>query len=288
MERALPEPYGSGPGAGGWGASEPGLEGDAMARYLQEQLERGMPVVAKHHLEELTTQIRKFYVGKYKHRPCKYGSLNKGFTEQEVQAFFFGIDNDEFRLLFEYQANLALRIGEVVKVNVKNINFETRELKLRSEKSRKLDSLRIPEHLFRETLNYIREYREEITKCNGYLFFRNRAKSKRGDDWIEPNYVRKKFREYVIKAGIDETYDVSEESDPKRATRSLHRLTTHSLRHFAITRFSREVNGNLVMACQYARHANPNTTMVYIHSDKRELYEAIERATNYGKDMIST
>ncbi len=45
--------------------------------------------------------------------PPKYGSLNKGFSEQEVRVFFRVIEDDKFRLLFGYQAQLGLRIGEV-------------------------------------------------------------------------------------------------------------------------------------------------------------------------------
>jgi integrase len=248
-----------------------------MARQVQEMLKLAMPQLAKHHLEELTTQIRAYYCSRYAHsKNLKYGNLNKGFTEQELQAFFFAIDNDEFKLIFEYMANLGFRIGEVVKVNIADINFETREIRLKSEKSRKLDSLIIPIPLFQETEQYAKLYEEQIKQNDGYLFFRDANRSKRPEPWIEPNYVRKKFREYVRLASLDETYGTSDEHESNRATRTLHRLTSHSLRHFAISRFSRKTNGNLVLTSKFARHSNPNTTMIYIHSDKKELFDVID------------
>ena len=98
--------------------------------------------------------------------------------------------------------------------------------------------------------------------------------SSRKEHYLEQNYIRKVFREYVELAELDEVYDTSEESN--RKARKLHLLTTHSLRHYAITRFARQTNGNVVLASRFARHSDPNTTMRYIHTDKRELYNAID------------
>ena len=74
----------------------------------------------------------------------KYGSLNKWFTEQEVQRFFKAIDNEKFRLLFLYQSQLGLRIDEAVRINIKDIKFESRELLVKTEKAMTLDTLLIP------------------------------------------------------------------------------------------------------------------------------------------------
>ena len=78
-----------------------------------------------------------------------------------------------------------------------------------------------------------------------------------------------------MRTGLDEVYDISEESNGRTA-RQLHRLTTHSLRHYAITRFARSTNGNVVLASRFARHRNMSTTSRYISTDKKELYEVID------------
>ena len=67
------------------------------------------------------------------------------------------------------------------------------------------------------------------------------------------------------------------EEEADRAVRHLHRLTTHSLRHYAITRFAKGCNGNLVLTSRFARHHEPNTTMTYIAKDKDELYGHMDR-----------
>lgn len=83
------------------------------------------------------------------------------------------------------------------------------------------------------------------------------------------------FREYLIKAKLDETYDVSEEQNGRKP-RALHRLTTHSLRHYAITRFARATNGNVVLASKFARHIDQSTISRYINVDRKEIFDVID------------
>jgi integrase len=243
---------------------------------VQDYIRKVLPELPKNHIEALITLTRSIYVSKYKKpRTPKYGNLNKGFTEQQIQAFFKVIDNQKFKLLFQYQALLALRIGEAVKLNMSDIDLDARELKLVTEKARSLDSLRIPIQLFKDTVAYIRKNQEQIEKHKGYLFYPEPLRSSRGDLYLDLDYARNVFRKYVVEAGIDEIYDVSE-LGRARSVRDLHLLTTHSLRHYAITRMAKLTNGNLILTSRFARHAQPNTTMIYISTDKRELFEAID------------
>lgn len=254
------------------GQRQPEDRNDTVA-YVKAML----PSMAKWQVEELGAIVRHHYMARFKKksRRPKYGSLNKGFTEQQLQAFFKVIDNEKHKLLFGYQSNLALRIGEAVRVNVKDINFETRELKIKTEKSGLPDSLIIPLPLFKETIDFIQANSKQIEQADGYLFFKDSPRDDRNDKFIERNYARNVFRKYLILAGLDETYDVSEETDG-RTPRLLHRLTTHSLRHFAITRYARATNGNLILTSRFARHTDTSVTSTYINTDKRELYDVID------------
>ena len=95
---------------------------------LKAELSRILPNLAKHQIEEIKTLVHQTYVKRFKRsRIPKYGNLNKGFTEYELQKFFKAIQNEKFRLLFSYQAQLGLRIGEAIELNIKDINFQTRE-----------------------------------------------------------------------------------------------------------------------------------------------------------------
>ena len=241
--------------------------------YLKDRL----PTMPKWEMEKLMKATRVVYMNRFKRRKTpKYGNLNKGFTEPQLKSFLLAIDNPKLKLLFEYQANLGLRVGEVVKVNIKDINLETRELTIRTEKANRIDTLIIPLPLFRTTIEHIQTHKAEIEHENGYIFFKDRCKNTaRKEGWLEPNYVRNKFREYLQLASLDETYDISEEQGA-RTPRKLHRLTTHSLRHYAITRFARTSNGNIVLTSHFARHSSTDVISVYINTDKKEVYDVID------------
>lgn len=211
----------------------------------------------------------------------KYGSMNKGFTEEELERFFRFVDEPRFRLLFSYQAALGLRIGEAIRLNVKDINLKTKELRIFTEKSGKTDFLLIPDKLFESTLEYIAAYEQDIVAAKGYLFF-SLHPGHRTQDTV-PHLTTATVREYFMgvarTAGLEEVYGYRY----GKTANQLHRLTTHSLRHFAITQFSRRNNGNVVLASKFARHTNMQTTMTYIHTEKEELYRSIR---NIEKDGI--
>ncbi len=124
-----------------------------------------------------------------------------------MQTFFRVIDNPKLRLLFSYQAQLGLRVGEAVKLNIKDIDFQTRELTIKSEKSNTLDILIIPIPLFRQTLEYIKPNNKQIESSVGYLFFKEEGYySERNEQYLSKNYVRNRFRFYVQRAGLDKVY----------------------------------------------------------------------------------
>ena len=213
-------------------------------------------------------------------RRPKYGSMNKGFTDEELERFFGVIDDPKAHLLFSFQAILGLRIGEAIRMNVKDLNLKTHELRIFTEKSGKTDYLLIPEKLFDATLHYISAYEKEIAGSSGFLFFSFAygRRTKKTEAHVTRETARDVFHEYSKKAGLDEIYGYSVGAHPK----PLFRLSPHSLRHYAITNFCRKNGGNVMLAGKFARHTNIQTTMIYIHTKKEELYGGIERAQNDG------
>ena len=149
---------------------------------------------------------------------------------------------------------------------------------VKTEKALTLDTLLIPAPLFQATLAFIEAHSEAIEKAHGYAFFKEEGKSRLNEPHVAENYVRNRFRYFVEKAGLLEVYDQSDESRPERAVRNLHRLTTHSLRHYAITHFAEQTNGIVFLTSKFARHSKPGTTMTYISTDRKALYQNIEGA----------
>jgi integrase len=209
-------------------------------------------------------------------RTPKYGSMCKAFREDELERFFSVIDDPKLHLLFSFQATMGLRIGEAVHINIKDINLRTRELRIFTEKSKKTDFLLIPIQFFDRVIRYIESYEKEIAAARGFLFFSFTPGRRTLDTehHLTTHSARDFFRRYLKKAKLEEVYGFTAGAK----ARALYRLTPHSLRHYAITNFVRRNGGNAVLASRFARHSNLQTTMVYIHTDKNELYEGIERA----------
>ncbi len=234
----------------------------------------------------MQSTLRKIFAKRFRttRKTPKYGSLNKAPTELELEHFLRNVPNYKFGLLFKYQAFLGLRIGEVCKLHMHNINFEKRELTIKTEKANKIDSLLIPLDLFKETVEYITKNEASIKASNGYIFFKDNDNNNNGLLHIDTNYARRVFRDVCKKCDLDVIYDYSEELYQNHRPRPLHRLTTHSLRHYAITRFAKSTNGNVVLASRFARHSNVTTTMRYIAKDNEELYRNIDYA--FSTDQI--
>jgi len=233
---------------------------DVCDRISEDRLKRLMKVVS-------LARKRRFRRGG--NRP-KYGNMNRAFTEYEIKRFFAVVKNPKHRLLFQYQAFMGLRVGEAVRMNVKDINIPTRELRIYAPKTNRLDYMLIPEKLFKDTLRYYETYEREIKEAGGYLFY------KEGEmGHVDEGYMRNQFSEYREKAGLMETYTVSEES--MKEPRKLYRLTTHSLRHYAITHFYNTTRDQQATK-MFARHTKSSTTDTYIHKTKEEVYRAIDLA----------
>jgi len=209
-------------------------------------------------------------------RTPKYGSMNKAFLDEELEHFFSIIEEPNFHLLFSFQAIMGLRIGEAVRVNIKDVNLRTRELRIFTEKSGKTDYSLIPLQLFDRVIHYIDTFEKEIAQAQGFLFFSfvKGNRKQETEHHLTTETARAYFEKYVKKAKLEEVYGYAACGNP----RALHRLSTHSLRHYAITNFVRKNQGNAVLASAFARHSNLQTTMTYIHMSKNELYEGIERA----------
>ena len=104
---------------------------------------------------------------------------------------------------------------------------------------------------------------------------------------ISSNWLRKEFREVINKCGLSDVYADSEERYSKRQNRHLHRLTTHSLRHYFITKVYSNTK-NPIHKQKLARHIDFKSTQVYIHSTKEELCGSLKdtfEKTTDGSEM---
>ena len=134
----------------------------------------------------------------------------------------------------------------------------------------------MPMPLFDAALAHIEAYEKDIARAKGCLFFSFGPGRRTGntEPRVTTDTARVAFMNYIEKAKLDEIYGYTSGDNP----RPLHRLSPHSLRHYAITNFCKKNGGNVMLTGKFARHTNLQTTMIYIHTQKDELYEGINRA----------
>ncbi|MFH1695389.1 MAG: site-specific integrase [Candidatus Micrarchaeota archaeon] len=212
-------------------------------------------------------------------RMKKYGNINKGFTEEELQKFFHFFHDSEDRefLAFKMQAFLGLRIGEVIKVRLHDINFDKRNIIIHSEKTQVHDELYLHDAIFPLLRDFVSKHKQEILDNANFVFFSRNSRGKK--PFLSTPYLRKKFREICARAGLTEFYSFAEDQNNPHccsSNRKLFRLTTHSLRHYYVTKV---YNSTLdpVTTSRLARHTKLQTTQIYIHTDKASLNNGLKK-----------
>lgn len=178
-----------------------------------------------------------------------YGNLSKSFTDDQLKKFFSVIRNQYHKNFFLVQYYLALRISEV-----RNIVPDFQE-----------DIVRIYSHKM-SRYEYIPMFEpvRSILKTNPKLDY-------------SINSIRNKFSKYCQRAGINYVYA------PRKNGGNMHRLTTHSLRHTAISKLAKVVNGNPFKLCLFSRHQakkQVGVVAVYTHYTLDDLREDLSKAFN--------
>ncbi len=235
----------------------------------------------KHRLEGLILALRKELRRRYiRKKPSKYGNLNKGFTDEELGKFLSCCLNLKAKLAFRLMANLGLRIGEVARIRIYDIDLNNRRFQLISEKTRKADSLYLHDEVLEILKLWMDTNYEEIVAHDGYILYSEVKCNKMKH--VSSHWLRNAFRQAAILSGLNETYGHSDEMFD-RAERRLHRLTTHSLRHYFITKVYKTLKDPII-AQKLARHSDIKSTQVYIHTAQNDLDGSLSRV--FEKNLL--
>ncbi len=228
-------------------------------------------------LKRITKAVRTVKEKKYlRRRVPKYRLPGaKAMKLEDVDKFFSTFLPEEWRIkaLFLVQAFLGLRIGEVVQLNIKDIDFQAKQIRIRTEKQGPfavIDSMFLHEKLESLLLDYISTYETQITKHGGFLFWALNTKCK--TPYFSSDRARNVFRRVCERAGLNQTYGVREPySDlEKWKPGKLYYYTTHSLR-YAFAHFLARNNVPIEVAKHLMRHKDISTTQVYYQRPKEEV-----------------
>jgi len=233
--------------------------------------------LSRNKLENLMKCISKVKERKYRKKSeTKYGNLNKGFTEGELRHFFNCCKNSKAHLAFQLMAGLGLRVGEVVNLRIDDINFHKNTIRIETEKAKTIDFMHLHVRVRKLLHSWVQKFQNRILANNGYILFSdNKLKANQSQLHISPHWLRNEFRSICFLAGLNENYGISDETRKGKRQRKLYRLTTHSLRHYFITKVYKNCK-NPLHTQKLARHQDFKSTQNYIHINQEEVDKVLK------------
>lgn len=184
--------------------------------------------------------------------PRRSQSLPKYLTENEAKRLLDAAETD----VRDYTAVLLLlyggfRVGELVRLEVADFDFEERTIRVRSGKGDKDRLVVAPPHV----METVRAWLTQRPKtANDYLF-----PGKGGRSHVSPATIQRAVSRAAKDAGISKE------------------VTPHVLRHTLATTLLRR-GGDIRFIQRILGHASIATTQIYTHLDDRELKRMYDQA----------
>lgn len=180
-------------------------------------------------------------------------------SEKDSSAFLNAIINStnenaiRDHAMFLLMISTGMRISEVVKVDMADLNMDAKEIRIKQAKGGKDGTAVLTSHCIDAIQRYLLEYRNTISEIETSALFVSRRLKKR----LTVRGVQKAMRNYILEAKL-----------------SGKGYTPHKLRHTAGTMLAKDGVGLLEIQ-SILRHENPATTKIYTHLDKSDISRAV-------------
>lgn len=179
-------------------------------------------------------------------RPKREKRLPNVLSNSEINRLFEATGNMKHRTILKTTYSGGLRVGEVSRLKVSDIDSARMTIRIDQSKGKKDRYTILARNLLPDLRIYYRAYRPM-----NWLF----PGSKRAMP-INVTTIQKAFKTSLQLTGIQKP------------------VTTHSLRHSFATHFL-ENGGNLIKLKELLGHSDLRTTMIYIHLQHKDLLKAI-------------
>lgn len=186
----------------------------------------------KFYYEKVLKGQRKFY---FIDRPRKDIILPDVINIDEITAMIKAVDNIKHKLIIMFAYSSGLRLGEVVRLKLTDIDRQRMQVRVEQGKGRKDRYTKLSEKILPVLDKYLEEYKPEELIFNGE---KGKAYSERS--------VQEVVKSAAIKAGI------AQKVTPKTLR---HTFATHSLENGIDLRYIQSMMG----------HASSKTTEIYTH-----------------------
>lgn len=260
------------------GENAPKLTDDEQALYERVLSTRLVWRLPKHRLGKLMrecTLSRKERFSRCKSR--KYGTLSRTFSDEEISRFFDALPDEKSKAFYGLIYFTGMRIGEAETLKIENIRLAERILIVRTEKSLRVDRVKLVPQAVEILARWMRDHPDEIKESGGYVFFNEPRWKSMQRTHIDKNHMRNLFRRAAEKACINSVYAESTELGG-RTPRKLRRLTPHSFRHTFAGNVYRAAGKDITVVQHALRHTSPKSTFSYLHANPDDVDAAISKA----------
>lgn len=188
-------------------------------------------------------------------------------TDEELKTFLEEVKDPRHQLICLFAVYMGLRRSEIVRIRLKDINFNEATLTLPEQKNGdKGEKMPIPSFLLSKILDFVEQ--DKFRVKNDFLF--SSTKSKSGH--ISSDSVKIMVSRIRKTAGLDNFYKIG------RNNAKFHNFSFHSLRHWYGTRCYKKTK-DLLSTQMMLRHKSINNTMIYVHINnidkKKEIINQI-------------
>ena len=206
----------------------------------------------------------------------RFGEVIRYLTLDETKLLFDCIDHYQHKLMFQIIYELGCRVGEVVKIQTKNLNFSRSTIFFPAEntKPRHARTSYLPQGLTNEVKSMLKQKGivgkrvDIVKKPQAYLFHP-------GKRWNKPyteNRIRQIFQCYVNKAGLQRVYGSDAQGQ------NLNMFTVHSLRHSHLMHSVVDRKIPLPIVQKQVGHRSLKTTSVYLSPSTEKMAQVYQQA----------
>lgn len=224
----------------------------------------------KHEIEDVIHQANVVLRSRFSRgQEPKYGRLCRHLSQRQLQVFFSAIPPHLARERFAFYSCFlfGLRIGELLRLNVEDVDLVNGVLAIHSEKSGNRDRfLPIPLTWVPDYDLIVEKYKHFIDAHRGFVFFSDKRDRL---VWCS-GYLRRVFRSVCEfpqcrDVGLNKVYGKTRDGRP------MFLFTVHSLRH-SCGKLACDMFG-VRKAADWLGHRSMDSTMVYTKTTTKELRE---------------